>query len=126
MLQIDYKSGVSICDQIINGFINLISIGVLKTDDPMPSVRSMALSISVNPNTIQKAYAILEERQIIYTVKGKGSFVADAENTKRELLLKEREALKSAVNSAKLKGLTLKEVEDIIKCIYEKGGNHCD
>ena len=126
MLQIDYKSGVSICDQIINGFINLISIGVLKTDDPMPSVRSMASSISVNPNTIQKAYAILEERQIIYTVKGKGSFVADAENTKRELLLKERQALKSAVNSAKLKGLTLKGgiikifVNRFIKIFHQK------
>ena len=71
MLQIDYKSGMSICDQVVNGFIKLIAVGVLKTGDSLPSVRQMASTLSVNPNTVQKAYAILEERGVIYSVKFK-------------------------------------------------------
>ena len=73
MFQLDLKSGTPICDQIVSGFIRLKAIGVLRTNDQLPSVRALASKFSVNPNTIQKAYAILESKGIIYSVKGKGS-----------------------------------------------------
>lgn len=120
MLQIDYKSGMSICDQLINGFIRLIAIGVLKTGDNMPSVRQMASQLSVNPNTVQKAYAILEERGVIYSVKGKGSFVADADSTQNAIKLKEKENLENAVSSAKRTGFPKEEIFEIIENIYGK------
>ena len=81
MFQLDLKSGTPICDQIVSGFIRLKAIGVLKPDDQLPSVRALASKFSVNPNTIQKAYAILESNGIIYSVKGKGSFISDDENS---------------------------------------------
>ena len=77
MFQLDLKSGLSICDQIVNGFIRLKAIGVLKSGYRLPSVRALASKFSVNPNTIQKAYGILESKNIIYSVKGKGSFISD-------------------------------------------------
>lgn len=123
MLQIDYKSGVSICDQIVNGFIRLIAIGVLKTDDALPSVRQMALKLSVNPNTIQKAYALLEERSVIYSVKGKGSFVADGSNTKIAIFNNEEEKIKQILLSAKSVGFLREKIFDLIDKIYEKEGN---
>ena len=123
MLQIDYKSGVSICDQIVNGFIRLIAIGVLKTDDALPSVRQMALKLSVNPNTIQKAYALLEERSVIYSVKGKGSFVADGSNTKTAIFNNEEEKIKQIILSAKSVGFPKEKIFDLIDKIYKKEGN---
>ena len=80
MFQLDLKSGVSICDQIVNGFIRLKALGAIKGGEQMPSVRVLASRFSVNPNTVQKAYAILEANGIIYSVKGKGSFMSDDED----------------------------------------------
>lgn len=120
MLQIDYKSGISICDQIVNGFIRLIAIGVLKTDDSLPSVRQLALKLSVNPNTIQKAYTLLEERGVIYSVKGKGSFVANGDDTKSAIFNNEQEKLKQILSSAKSVGYPREKIIDLINEIYGK------
>ncbi len=123
MLQIDYKSGMSICDQLVNGFIRLIAIGVLRTGDSIPSVRQMASQLSVNPNTVQKAYAILEERGVIYSVKGKGSFVADANHTQNAIFERERESIMRAVISAHQVGYQKENILAIIEEIYGKGEN---
>ncbi|MEE0955207.1 MAG: GntR family transcriptional regulator [Eubacterium sp.] len=77
MIQIDYRDSRPIYEQLIDRYEMLIAKGVMKPDDRMPSVRQMASDLSVNPNTIQKVYAILESRGYIYSVKGRGSFVAD-------------------------------------------------
>ena len=60
MFELDLKSGVPICDQIVNGFIRLKALGLISAGEQMPSVRSLALKFSVNPNTVQKAYSVLE------------------------------------------------------------------
>ena len=75
MITIDYKSRVPIYDQIVNSVIRLKVVGVLKDGDKLPSVRQLALKLSVNPNTVQKAYAILETNGVIYSITGKGSFI---------------------------------------------------
>lgn len=122
MLQIDYKSGMSICDQVVGGFMRLIAVGVLKTGDSLPSVRSLASKLSVNPNTVQKAYAILEERGAIYSVKGKGSFVADSENTSNAIFLNEEKNLETAVTAALRSGFPKTKIIEIVNSIYAKGG----
>ena len=76
MITIDYQSRVPLYEQIVERFQLLILKGVLKPDDQMPSVRSLALKLSINPNTIQKAYAQLEQQGYIYPVKGRGNFVS--------------------------------------------------
>ena len=56
MLQLDYKSGVPICDQIVKGFIRMRALGLVESGEQLPSVRALAVELSVNPNTIQKDY----------------------------------------------------------------------
>ena len=77
MIILDYRDSRPIYEQIVEKFKLLILKGVLKQDEKMPSVRSLAVELSINPNTIQRAYAQLESQGYIYTVKGKGNFVSD-------------------------------------------------
>ncbi len=87
---IDYQDARPIYEQICDGYKALILKKVMLPNDPMPSVRSLAVDLSTNPNTVQRAFSELERQGFIYTVKGKGSFVnGDAslrENKKKELV----------------------------------------
>ena len=76
MFQIDLKSRKAIYEQVMDNFKRLIVTGVLKQDSKVPSVRDMAKSLTVNPNTVQKAYRELENQGYIYTVLGQGSFIS--------------------------------------------------
>ncbi|MGB8453644.1 MAG: GntR family transcriptional regulator [Anaerocolumna sp.] len=76
MIIIDYKDRRPIYEQILERFQTLILKGVLEPDSKLPSVRNLAMDLSVNPNTIQRAYAGLEQLGFVYSVKGKGSFIA--------------------------------------------------
>lgn len=84
MIIIDYKDTRPIYEQIAEKFKTLILKGVLQPDEQMPSVRSLAMELSINPNTIQKAYAQLEWEGYIYPVKGRGNFVAGTEKLLEE------------------------------------------
>lgn len=75
MLQLDFRSRVPIYEQLVEKIKELIVYQVLKSDEQLPSVRELALELTVNPNTIQKAYRELERLGYIYSVPGKGSFV---------------------------------------------------
>lgn len=77
MIVLDYKDRRPLYEQITQRFQMLIVKGVLPKDMQMPSVRSQAMELSINPNTIQRAYSELERQGYIYTIKGRGSFVAD-------------------------------------------------
>ena len=83
MIILDYRDKRPIYEQVTEKLQNLIVRGVLEPDSKMPSVRSLALELTVNPNTIQRAYMELEklgliypEKGYIYTVKGRGNYVA--------------------------------------------------
>ncbi|MDE6750811.1 MAG: GntR family transcriptional regulator [Lachnospiraceae bacterium] len=84
MIIIDYKDTRPIYEQITEKFKTLILKGVLQPDEQMPSVRSLAMELSINPNTIQKAYAQLEWEGYIYPIKGRGNFVAGTEKLLEE------------------------------------------
>lgn len=76
MIVIDYRDRKPIYEQIVEKFQMLIIKGVLEPDTQIPSVRSLATELSINPNTIQKAYSLLEQQGFIYPVKGRGNFVS--------------------------------------------------
>ncbi len=76
MFQLDLKSRKSIYEQIVDNLKELIITGMLKSEDKIPSVRELSKTLTVNPNTIQKAYRELEYQGFIYTVSGLGTFVA--------------------------------------------------
>ena len=75
MIHLDYKDSRPIYEQVADRLKELMILGVLEEDGQMPSVRSLATELSINPNTIQRAYAELERNGFIYSVKGRGSFV---------------------------------------------------
>ena len=79
MIKIDNNNPKAIYEQVYDEIVRLIMSKVLKPDDKLPSVRELASMIKINPNTIQKAYKYLEDSNYIYSVKGVGNFVKNAE-----------------------------------------------
>ena len=90
MILIDYKSRKPIYEQIIENMKQLVVSGALKRDEQMPSVRQLAQELAINPNTIQKAYAELERQGVIYSLKGRGSFVGSSLQELRNIQQNER------------------------------------
>jgi len=76
LFQIDLKSRKAIYEQVVDNFKRLIVTGIVKQDEKVPSVRDMAKNLTINPNTVQKAYRELENQGYIYTVLGQGSFIS--------------------------------------------------
>lgn len=119
MIVIDYKDRRPIYEQVVERFQELIVKGVIRAGEQMPSVRSLAIELAINPNTIQKAYAELERRGFTYTVKGRGSFVSAREEfleyTQREVL----ESFRSDVGDAKDLQIPKNVLTEIIDQCYE-------
>ncbi len=114
LIIIDYNDKRPIYEQIIDRFQTLILNGALEPDTQIPSVRSLAIELSINANTIQRAYSELERSGYIYSVKGRGNFVRADES----LALKQKEkSLKELCEHLK----TCKEIgishSEITKCI---------
>ena len=97
MLSLDLQSRRPIYEQLIHGLLELVSLGVLAPDTQLPSVRSMARDLGINPNTVQKAYQELERSGIVYSVAGKGSFIAPNQNANKVLLCQSVEKIQNAV-----------------------------
>ena len=75
MIVIDYRDKRPIYEQIAERYRMLIINGIMEADERLPSVRALAVELSINPNTIQRAYTELEREGFIYSVKGRGNFV---------------------------------------------------
>lgn len=76
MLHIDYRDSRPIYEQVADSFERMAICGALAPDSQLPSVRQLAMELSINPNTIQRAYSELEKRGVAYSVKGKGNFIS--------------------------------------------------
>lgn len=118
MIVIDYSDKRPIYEQIVERFRMLILNGVLEPDEKLPSVRELAVELSINPNTIQRAYGELERSGFLYSVKGKGSFVcADSNKMKQE---KERmlDTLMEQLKLYKEAGITRTEIKECISAVF--------
>lgn len=92
MIQLNYRDSKPIYEQIKDGLRKLIVSNSLGANEKLPSVRELASSLAINPNTIQRAYRDMESEGYIYTVAGKGTFVAEREeiwNVRQHELLTE-------------------------------------
>ncbi|MBQ0037349.1 MAG: GntR family transcriptional regulator [Clostridiales bacterium] len=76
MIHLDYRDSRPIYEQVCDGLRKLMVTGVLQSDDKLPSVRQLATELAINPNTIQRSYAQLESEGYVYSVSGRGTFVA--------------------------------------------------
>lgn len=101
MFTLDTRSRIPIYEQLIEQLKKMMMREVLGQDDKLPSVRSLAQELTINPNTIQKAYRELEREGFIYSIPGKGSFVApfqiDANKERLEMLKQDLEKLVSEI-----------------------------
>lgn len=123
MLQPDFRDRRPLHEQIKEKIKTLIISGVLKPDERIPSVRELAQSLTVNPNTIQKAYKDLEAEGFIYSIRAKGSFVTPRDrsipNPRREELLRE---LERNVSELMYLNEPIEHLIETIRAIYKKGG----
>lgn len=121
MFNIDKMSRVPIYEQFMNQFEQDIILGKLKPDEKVPSVRSLSVDLSVNPNTLQKAYAELERRELCYSVPGSGRFISP---NAAELIRKRKFALLDEIvelcNELKLFGIDINTVKEAVDRAYEK------
>ena len=119
MIILVYKDRRPIYEQIIDKMEELMLLGVLGENEPLPSVRNLAMELSINPNTIQRAYAELERRGYIYTIKGRGSFVSEnstmKENKKKELLVRVSEMIDEAISL----GIPDEEIKRMVEIQYQ-------
>ena len=115
MISLNYRDSRPIYEQIKDGLRKLIVTGAMAPDEKLPSVRALATQLSINPNTIQRAYSELEGEGYIYSVPGKGSFASgsmDADAARRkELLTRVREL----VTELRYLGVTDEELLAILK-----------
>ncbi len=120
MFSIDLTSRIPIYEQIHDKIIGLIVNGTLSENDQLPSVRSLAKDTGVNPNTVAKAYQELERNGIIYSVPGRGSFIAKPDSSVYQAaVLADFDKSVEASYERGIKSDTLKEHIDII---YSKNG----
>lgn len=119
MIHLDYRDARPIYTQIIDGFKEQISTGVLQSGEKLPSVWELAAELAINPNTIQRAYNELEGEGYIYSVPGKGSFAAGnagADAQRRTELLAQVRELAAELNYL---GVSRQELETLIEEAYE-------
>lgn len=111
MLHIDIMSRTPVYEQISTQLEKLISAGILKEGEQLPSVRSLSIELSVNPNTIQKAYGELDVRGIIGSVPGKGCFVMPGAQEKLRIIAQNRlSELKALAFELMAAGVTKDEI----------------
>ena len=110
MIILDYRDTRPLYEQIVDKFQTLILKGVLEPNSRMPSVRSLAVELSINPNTIQRAYSELERTGFIYSVKGRGNFVAYDDGLRQVRRQEILEKLDALVKEAQEFGVTKEEL----------------
>ncbi|MCI6498512.1 GntR family transcriptional regulator [Lachnospiraceae bacterium HCP1S3_C3] len=124
MFQIDAMSRQPVYEQLIDQIEHFILAGLLNPNDKIPSVRNLAVQLSVNPNTIQKAYSELDRRGIIYSVPGRGCFISDdAHKILSEFKRTRLSDLETLINELILAGVTKEEIISCIENIFNKKGD---
>ena len=127
MYQVDAMSRTPVYEQIVEQTEKIILAGILRPGDKIPSVRNLSIELSVNPNTIQKSIAELDRRGLIFSVPGKGCFVA--ESAKAALTAVKRREMKEVKDKIKellLAGITKEELICLIEDIYSGEGHSND
>ena len=119
MVNLDYRDVRPIYAQVMDGFKEKITSGILLPGEKLPSVRELAGSLAINPNTIQRAYRQLEMEGWIVTVPGKGCFVCSDERAAQEEKNRLLTALDESVNALLAFGFS----RDALIARIQKGGN---
>lgn len=127
MFQIDLMSREPVYEQLVNQTEKFILLGILKPGDKMPSVRQLSAELSVNPNTIQKAFTELDRRGVIFSVNGRGNYISDmAVRALQVSRRRELDGIKDQIINFAIAGITREEMHEYIDTVYdEHNAKHC-
>ncbi|HZG71019.1 MAG TPA: GntR family transcriptional regulator [Chondromyces sp.] len=129
MFELDLRSRQPIYEQLIEKLKEMIIHEVYKPDEKLPSVRVLAKELTINPNTIQKAYRELEREGYIYSLAGKGSFVSPQQRAVDEQRVRKmKNELVRLISEALYLGIDKKDIQQLIMVAEErvKGGERDD
>lgn len=119
MFVIDPRSKAPLYEQLASQLRWQIAMGFLSGDEPLPSVRQLSAELGINPNTIQKAYRLMEHEGLIYSQPGRGNFVTPAVSAQRD---RQREAqlarVRKEMESAREMGISAEPLRGLIREIY--------
>ena len=110
-INLDYQSRIPIYEQIVNNIEKYVAVGILREKSQIRSIRELANNLGINPNTVKKAYDILENRGVIMTISTKGTFISN--NTKMVLENKidnEINLIKDKIRELENMGISKKEI----------------
>lgn len=110
-INLDYQSRIPIYEQIVNNIEKYVAVGILREKSHIPSIRELANNLGINPNTVKKAYDILENKGVIMTISTKGTFISN--NTKMVLENKidnEINLIKDKIRELENMGISKKEI----------------
>ena len=120
MIILDYQDRRPIYEQVTEKFRTLIYQGGLPAGSRLPSVRQLAMELSINPNTIQRDYMVLEQEGLIYPVKGKGNFVAETRDIQEKRREDYRKEFLELVRRGIHTGMTEEELITLVQKSYEE------
>ena len=124
MFTMRLTGGAPIYEQLEQRITELIISGEMTANEKLPAVREIAKQLSINPNTVQRTYASLEAKGLIYSIPAKGSYVAEAgsylEKIRGESLAAFSEAVRKALNN----GLSADELHNIVNSVSKEVGSN--
>ena len=121
MILLDLKDSRPIYEQVVERLQELMMLGILEEDSQMPSVRGLAMELSINPNTIQRAYGELERQGYTYSVKGRGSFVGSIRKLREAKKTELEKKLEKLAREAKTIGILREEFVTLAGLAYDRG-----
>ncbi|MGI6752425.1 MAG: GntR family transcriptional regulator [Anaerovoracaceae bacterium] len=128
MFQLDLKNRKSIYEQIVDNIKELIITGILTADEKIPSVRELSKTLTVNPNTIQKAYRELERQGYLYPAQGLGSFVTSPDKRIPDIrkINELKENIQRQIKELNYLGMSTKEILAYVEEILKEGVTYND
>ncbi len=120
MFALDYRDKRPLNEQVAEKIMNLIAQGGLSPGERLPSVRNLAVDLSVNPNTVQRAYAALEEKGYITTITGRGNYVSEEARWKNSLNEEMLAELSATADRVKTAGIGKEEALNCVREVYER------
>ena len=121
MIVLDYHDRRPIYEQVTERFRQLILSGALTARSRLPSVRHLAMELSINPNTIQRAYMQLEQEGLVYPVKGKGNFIADSTSIRRISRKAYTQEMRELIYKGQTLGYDEEELTELVRVCYKEG-----
>lgn len=111
MIDLDYQSRKPIYEQIVQGIERFVALDILKPEEQIPSIRDMAAELGVNPNTVKKAYSILEQKGVIVTLSTKGTYITPKTDRVLEKTINNKiEEIKKKIQEVEKYGISKEEI----------------